>query len=116
MHTATYTPNQDTDDFFNDATNELSTAGGYTAGGVALASKTTTYDSATNETRLDAADVSWTSATFTARYAVIWSNTAGASTTDPVLGYIDFGADQSPAGVTFSISFDSTGVLKITAS
>jgi hypothetical protein len=71
--------------------------------------KTTTYDSATNETRLDANDVSWTSATFTARYAVIWSNTAGASsTTDPVLGYIDFGADQSPAGVTFSISFDAS--------
>ena len=39
LHTVTYSFAQDTDDFFNDATNELSTAGGYTAGGVTLGTK-----------------------------------------------------------------------------
>jgi hypothetical protein len=58
LHTATYAPNQDTHTFASDLTNELATGGGYTAGGVTLASKTTAYDSATNQTRLDAADVS----------------------------------------------------------
>ena len=33
LHTSTYVPNIDTDDFYNDSTNELSTALGYTSGG-----------------------------------------------------------------------------------
>ena len=115
LHTVTYVPNQDTHDFFDDATNELATAGGYTAGGVTLAGKTLTYDAASNEVRLDANDVSWTNATFTARYAVIWKDTAGAASTDPLIGYVDFGADQSPAGITFTIAWDATsGVLRTT--
>jgi hypothetical protein len=114
LHTSTYTPNQDTDDFFNDATNEVSGTG-YTAGGVTLGSKTTAYDSATNETRLDAADVSWTSASFTARYAVVYKDT-GTASTSPVLGYVDFGGDETVSSGTFNITWDATGVLKITAS
>jgi hypothetical protein len=62
LHTATYTPNQDTDDFFNDATNEV-TGTNYTANGVTLGSKTNTYDATTDEIRLDAADAVWTTAT-----------------------------------------------------
>src|SRR3954452_21956801 len=72
LHTATYAPNQDTHTFASDLTNELATGGGYTAGGVTLASKTTAYDSATNQTRLDAADVSWAGMSNTFRYAVVW--------------------------------------------
>ena len=56
LTTSSYTPNQDTDDFFNDVTNELSTAGGYTSGGASLGSKSCTYDTTSNEARLDAAD------------------------------------------------------------
>ncbi len=115
LHTSSYTPNQDSDDFFNDATNEI-TGTGYSASGVTLGSKTTTYDSSTNEMRLDAADASWTSSSFTARIAVIWSNTAGISSTDPVLTYVDFGGDETVTSGTFSIVWDSTGVAKITAS
>jgi hypothetical protein len=83
---------------------------------VSLASKTLTYDTATNQVRLDAADASWTTATFTARIAVNWKDTAGAATTDPLLSYIDFGADESVASGTFSIVFDSTGVLRLDVS
>lgn len=114
LHTVTYTPDQDAHDFYNDVTNEVSSSG-YTAGGATLASKTTAYDTASNETRLDAADPSWTAVTFTTRYAIIYSDTAGAATTDPVLTYIDFGADQTIASGNFSIQFDATGAAKITA-
>lgn len=115
LHTVTYTPDQDVHDFFNDATNEI-TGTGYTAGGVSLGSKTLTYDTATNQVRLDAVDASWTGATFTARYAVIWKDTAGASTTDPLLSYVDFGADESVASGTFSVVWDATGVLRFDVS
>ncbi len=114
LHTVTYTPDPDLHDFFNDATNEI-TGTGYTANGVTLGSKTLTYDTATNETRLDAADAAWTTATFTARYAVVWVNTAGISSTDPVLGYVNFGADETVSAGTFTVQWDATGVLKVTS-
>lgn len=115
LTTSSWVPNQDTMDFYNDVTNELATAGGYTAGGVALASKTALYDTGTNELRLDAADVSWTSASFTAAFAFIYVDTAGAASTDPLLGWVDFGGNQTVTSGTFTIQWDATGVLKITA-
>jgi len=115
LHTATYVPNQDTDDFWDDATNEIAGTG-YSTPGLSLTGKSTSYDTGTNETRLDATDASWTTASFTARIAVIYVNTAGATTTDPVLTYVDFGGDETVASGTFSIVWDATGVAKITAS
>lgn len=114
LHTVTYVPNQDTDDFWNDATNEISGTG-YSTPGLALTTSAPTYDSGTNEMRLDANDAQWTTASFTARIAVVYSNTAGASTTDPVLTYVDFGGDETVASGTFTIQWDATGVAKITA-
>lgn len=114
LTTSTYTPNQDTHTFFSDVTNDV-TGTGYTAGGTTLAGKTTAYDSATNETRLDANDAAWTTATFTARRAVVCKDT-GTASTSPLLGFVDFGGDQTVAAANFTIVFDATGVLKITAS
>ena len=39
LHGAAYSPNLATDDFFNDASSELGTSGGYTVGGVSLTTK-----------------------------------------------------------------------------
>lgn len=114
LHTSSYVPNQDTDDFWNDATNEISGTG-YSTPGLALTTSAPSYDTGTNEMRLDAADAQWTSASFTARIAVVYSNTGGASTTDPVLTYVDFGGDETVSSGTFTIQWDSTGVAKITA-
>ena len=114
LHTVTYVFDQDAHDFFNDATNELTTGGGYTAGGVALAGKTLAYDTGTNQARLDANDASWSNATFTARHAITWKNTAGANTTDPLISDVDFGADESVASGTFTIQWDATGIGNIT--
>jgi len=110
LHSNTYSPAQDTHDFFDDATNELGTAGGYTAGGVTLSGKTATYDGPTNTVRLKANDVTWTAfdPTTAARYAVFWKNTAGAASTDPLIGYMNFGADQDPGGLDFTVKGDAT--------
>lgn len=116
LHTVTYSPNQDTDQYFNTVTNELTTTGGYTAGGATLASKTLTYDGPSNTVRLKAADVLWATATFTARYAVIRKDT-GTNTTSHVMGYVNFGADQSPSGVDFTVKADPTdGFLRAVVS
>jgi len=113
LHTSTYVPNQDTDEFWNVATNEIAGTG-YTTGGVTLGTKTLTYDAPTNEARLGAANASWASATFTCRIGCIYKST-GTSTTSPVMGYVDMGADQSVSSGTFTIQWDATGVLKGTA-
>ncbi len=114
LTTATYTPAQDTHDFFNDVTNEISGTG-YTAGGVTLGSKTLTYDTGTNETRLDAADAQWTSASFTARIAPTYKST-GVASTSHLMSYVDFGGDETVASGTFTIQWASSGVMKVTAS
>lgn len=113
LHTVTYSFAQDTDDFFNDATNELSTAGGYTSGGVTLGTKSIGV-ATTLQTQLIAANAQWTSATFTARQAVVWADTAGASSTDPLMMNINFGADQSVSSGTFTIAWAADGVGKVT--
>jgi hypothetical protein len=113
--TSSYTPNQDTDDYWDDvATNEVSGTG-YTAGGETLASKTVTYTSGTNVTKFDAADVSWASSTITARYAVIYDATPATNAAKPLIGYVDFGSDQSSSSGTFSIVWDAAGIFTTTA-
>lgn len=112
--TSTYSPNQDTHTFFTDLTNEISGTG-YTAGGVALSGKSTSYDSATNESRLIASNAQWTGATITTRYAAVYKST-GTGSTSPLMGYVNFGADQTVSAGTFTIQWDGTGVLKSAAS
>jgi hypothetical protein len=46
LHTNSYVPNLDTHQHVSDLTNELSTGGGYTAGGLAIASPVMTYTAA----------------------------------------------------------------------
>lgn len=113
LHTSTYVPNQDTHVFASDLTNEVANGNGYTTGGVTLGTKSTAYDSASNTNRLIAAAASWTfTASKTARIAAIWKDT-GAAATSPLLGYVDFGSDQTSSG-TFTIQWDATdGVLRM---
>lgn len=111
LTTVTYTEDQDTHDFFNDVTNEVSGTG-YTAGGATLGSKTATYDTASDQTRLDAADTTWTTSTITARKAIVYKST-GTASTSPLIGLLNFGADVSTTGGTFQITWDSTGIQVI---
>ena len=113
LHTNAWAPAKDTNDFFNDATNELTTTGGYTAGGVQLTTPTCLYDTGTDELRLDADNAVWSSASFTCARAAVYKNTAGASSTDPLITYVDFGADETVASGTFTIAWASNGVAVI---
>ena len=110
---SSYTPDQDAHDYFNDVSTYEVSGTGYTAGGSTLASKTATYDSANNVIVLDAADTTWASSTITARYAVIYDST-GTSSTSALIGYVDFGSDQSSTNGNFTITWDSTGIVRIT--
>jgi hypothetical protein len=113
LHTVSQTVAVDTDDFYNDWSASEVTGTNYTALGVVLGTKTVTYDTGTDETRLDAADAVWTTATISGiRYGLLWENTAGASSTDPLLAYHDLGA-QSVTAANFTVQFDSTGIAKI---
>lgn len=114
--TSSYTPNQDTHTYYSDLTNEVANGNGYTTGGVTLGTKSVNYDTASNVLSLRAAASTWTSATFTCRYAVVYKDT-GSAATSPLLGYTDFGGNEQVTSGTFTITWDATdGVLKITAS
>ena len=114
LTSSTYTPSQSTHDYYNDITNELSTAGGYTAGGQQLTSDDFTL--AAGVWKWDATDPSWTSASFTCRYAFYYVDTAGASSTDPLIIYVDFGADQTVSAGTFTIVHHANGIGTVTIS
>jgi hypothetical protein len=111
LHTSTYIPDPDIHTFYSDVTNEV-TGTNYTAGGLALVSPTLTTDATNNYVILDAADVTWTNLTIAAaRYAVIRKDT-GTPTASPVLGWADFGGNQSATGANFVVPWDATGVLR----
>lgn len=105
LTSSSYTPSA-AHEFFDDITNELSTGGGYTAGGATIASPTISSGV------FDAADTSWSSATFTARYGVVYKDT-GTPATSPLIGYIDFDGDQSPSDQTFKIVWNASGIISI---
>lgn len=111
--TSTYTPNIDTHTKRSDITNEISGTG-YTAGGSALASKTVTVDNTGDKGVFDAADLSWSTATFTARGAVLYKARGGASTADELLAYIDFVTDRSCSAGTFTLQWDTAGIINLT--
>ena len=108
--TSTYTPNQNTHDYFDDIDNEV-TGTGYTAGGATLGSKTCTC--ATTVTTFDAADTSWAASTITARYAIIYY-ASGTASTSLLIGYLDFGEDKSSSAGTFQITWHASGIFTVT--
>ena len=105
--TSGYTPDFGTHDFKADATNEV-VGTGYTAGGETLTSVALTQSAGT--ITFDAADVTWTSSTITARGAVIYDDTLAS---DPLICYIDFGSDQSSSSGDFQIAFNASGIFTL---
>ena len=110
--TSSYTPSADNDDFWDDVVaNEVGASGTYSAGGATL-TVSLSQDNTDDEGVFDATDVSWTTATITARYAVIYKST-GVSTTSPLICCIDFGSNQTSSGGTFAITFAAEGILNL---
>jgi hypothetical protein len=94
------------------ATNEVPNSGSYAAGGGTL----TRIDPTTSGTTAftDFADLSFTTATITARGALLYNTTPAHTYTNPVVAVLDFGADKSSTAGTFTIQFptaDATNAI-----
>lgn len=63
-------------------------------------------------TRFDGDNISYTSSTITARYAVVYVDT-GVDTTSALLGFVDFGQDESSSSGNFDITWSAEGILRI---
>ncbi|NIQ10025.1 MAG: hypothetical protein GWO23_10225 [Gammaproteobacteria bacterium] len=98
LYTATATLNASTTAY--SATNEVSNSGSYTAGGGTLTNVTPTATGTTAIT--DFADLSFTTATITARGALIYNDTEAG---DPAVAVLDFGSDKTSTSGTFTIQF-----------
>ena len=93
-------------------TNEVPASGSYVAGGGALTKVTPTTSGTTALT--DFADISFTTATITARGALIYNDTA---TGDPAVAVLDFGSDKTSTAGTFTVQFPtpnaSSAIIRI---
>jgi hypothetical protein len=103
LYTSSATLSAATDGYIT--ANEVASGGGYTTGGNALVSTTVEENSTSGV--FDADDPEWTSASFTARGALIYNKTLGdaSSNTRGAIAVLDFGGDFTVAGGTFKIVF-----------
>lgn len=97
------------------ATNEVGNSGTYSAGGGTLTNVSPTTSGTTAFT--DFADLSFTSATITARGALIYNSTPAHTYTNPTVCVLDFGSDKTSTTGTFTIQFPtadaSNAVIRI---
>jgi hypothetical protein len=85
------------------ATGEVGASGSYSAGGGTLTNVTPTTSGTTAFT--DFADLSFTTATITARGALIYNTTPAHTYTNPTVVVLDFGSDKTSTAGTFTIVF-----------
>lgn len=109
LYTSSATLNKSTTAY--SATNEVANSGSYAAGGGALVSATPVLS--TDTAVCDFGDISFTSATITARGALIYNDTQG----DKAVQVLDFGSDKTSTAGTFAITFPtpdaSNAILRI---
>jgi hypothetical protein len=94
------------------ATNEVGDSGSYAAGGGTLTRINPTTSGTTAFT--DFADLTFTSATITARGALIYNSTPTHTYTNPVVAVLDFGSDKTSTSGDFQIVFptaDATNAI-----
>ena len=93
------------------STNEVSDSGTYSAGGGSLTSATPTTSGTT--AICDFTDISFTSATITARGALIYNSSAS----NKAVCVLDFGGDKTSTSGTFTIQFpaadSSNAILRL---
>ena len=99
------------------AGNEVS-GSGYSGGGKALTNTGVAKSTVTSYT--DFSDVSWTSASFTARGCLIYnSSSISGLTSNAAVATIDFGGDKTVSSGTFTIQFptndSSDAIIRITS-
>ena len=106
-----YTPNIDTDEFFDDISTEESGTG-YTAGGETLGSKTSTVDTGNDRAVIDAADVTWSGLDVgTPSHGVIYKDT-GTPGTSALIAHVELGTASN--GGDYTIAWNATGIATLT--
>jgi len=97
------------------STDEVGASGSYSAGGGTLTRVDPTVSGTTAFT--DFADLTFTSATITARGAMIYNSTPTHTYTDPAVVVLDFGSDKTSTTGDFSIIFPtadaSSAIIRI---
>ena len=114
LHTSSYTPDADAHDFWDDATNEVSTSGSYTAGiagGITLAGKVVSQDNTDDEAVFDANDLSITGFTGTFKWIVLRKDT-GVAGTSPLICAIDITSATATTG-TVAVTWSSEGIINL---
>jgi hypothetical protein len=99
-----------THEFLTDVNADEITGTGYTAGGLLLATPVATYDAGTNTWKFSFDDPTWPTATFSTDAAAVFKDT-GVAATSPLIGYVDFGGTQAPAGVDFTLHVSASGLI-----
>ena len=110
-----------THQFFSDvlAAGTQASGTGYTSGGVALSSVTWTRSG--DVYTLDAADIAWnaTGGSLAGKYVVIYDSTPASDATRPLIGYVNLdgaGGTLTATDANFSIAWNASGILTVTAS
>lgn len=88
---------------------ELAAANGYNTGGALLAN--VSYVDVAGVTTFDADDPLWTSASFIARYAAVYSDTP-VSPADPLIVMLDFLANKTGQGGNFYVTIHANGLMR----
>ncbi len=96
-----------TDNVIGDISGNEISGTGYTAGGATLTSKAVTQGAST---KWDAADIEWTTATFSAWHAGLYDDTQG---TDDLICSIDFGGEKPVSAGTFKIKWHVNGIITL---
>jgi hypothetical protein len=116
LTTSSYTPDQNAHDFRDDITNEVTTSGTYTIStGAGNALSGFSGAMSTNAYQVSWTSPAFTSATITARTAVIYKRRGGAASADELLAYCTESGDVTSTAGTFTITLP-TPTLTITAS
>ncbi|MDD4985329.1 MAG: hypothetical protein PHQ43_05995 [Dehalococcoidales bacterium] len=116
--TSTYSPDIDTHTQYSHITNQV-TGDGYTAGGATLGSQAVTTDTVNDRGKFDAADVTWSNSTLTARGAVIYKyidDGGSPDATSPLIGYWDFTEDKVSSNGDFTIQWNADGIILLGSS
>ena len=111
----TWTPNQDTDEFWDDiSAYEVDASGDYASGGATLVTSDPTVDTASNEIRFDANDVTFTGFTGSAKYYAVYHST-GTAGTSRLICYQTNDPVRTATNGPMEVKFASTGVFKSVA-
>lgn len=97
-----------TDNVWTDVSANEIAGTGYTANGAVLAGQAVTQAATT---KWDGTDTAWTTATFTAYFAVLWDNTHA---TDDLICCFDFGGAKTVTAGTFTIQWHANGIITLT--